>query len=70
MKNGARLFPIRLLLQFGETGLKIIVFLFGFAFKSTGFIMRRFFVLIVGAIIGAFLGKKYIEKKVVQGKKQ
>jgi hypothetical protein len=69
MKSPIILFPVRLVLQFGQTGLKIIAFLFGFAFKTTGFLVRRFFALIAGAIIGVFLGKKYIGRNGIPGKK-
>lgn len=70
MKSPVILFPIRLVLRFGETGLKIIVFLFSFVFKTSGFLVRRFFALTVGAVIGLLLGRKHIGVKVFPGKKK
>jgi hypothetical protein len=60
MKRPIILLPIRLVLRFGETGLKIILFLFGLAFKTSGFLVSRFFTLTVGALIGLLLGRKTI----------
>lgn len=63
MKRPIILFPIRLLFSFGGTGLRIIAFLFGFAFKTAGFFISRFFALTIGAVIGLLLGRKHIGMK-------
>jgi hypothetical protein len=70
MKRPIIFFPFRLVLRFGETGLKIIVFLFSFAFKATGFLVTRFFALTVGTVIGVLLGRKRIGERLHSGKKK
>jgi hypothetical protein len=70
MKRPVIFFPIRLVLRFGETGLRIILFLFGFAFKTTGFLANRFFALTLGAVIGMLLGRKHIGVKMFNSKKK
>jgi hypothetical protein len=70
MKRPIIFFPIRLVLRFGETGLRIILFLFGFAFKTTGFFASRFFALTVGAVIGMLMGRKHIGVKIFNGRKK
>lgn len=69
MKRPVIFFPISLVLRFGETGLKIVMFLFGFAFKSAAFLVKRLFAVTVGAFIGLLLGKKHIQVK-LGGKKR
>jgi hypothetical protein len=56
-------FPFRLAFRIGGTGIKIIGFLFGFFFKTLGFIARRFSLVFIGVLIGLFLGRKQIAKK-------
>lgn len=70
MKRPIIFLPIRLALRFGETGLRVILFLFGFAFKTTGFLASRFFAVTVGAIIGLLLSRKHIGVKIFSGKKK
>jgi hypothetical protein len=62
-------FPIRLLFRVGETGVKIIGFMIGFGFRTLGFVITRYPVLIIGALVGLFLGRKQIEKKLSQNGK-
>jgi len=63
MKRPIIFFPISLVLRFGETAIKIIVFLFALAFKTSGFLVGRLFGITVGALIGLLLGKKHIGMK-------
>ena len=62
-------FPFRLLFRVGETGIKILGFIIGFAFRSVGFFASRFSVFFFGALIGLFLGRKQIAKKLSEIKK-
>ena len=61
--------PFRLLFRVGGTGLKIVGFILGFAFRMVGFIATRFSTVIIGALIGVFLARKQIKKKLSQGEK-
>ena len=70
MKGPVIFLPIRLVLRFGETGFKIILFLSGFAFKTIGFLVSRFFALSIGALIGMLLGRKHVGVMLFPGKKK
>jgi hypothetical protein len=70
MKRPIILLPIRVLFRIGETGLRIVLFLFGFSFKAAGFFINRFAALTIGAVIGMLLGRKHIGVKIFNGKKK
>jgi hypothetical protein len=60
--------PFRLVAGIAGTLLKVIGLVLNFGFKGARFAGGRFFSILIAAVVGFFLGKKYFAGKDEQGK--
>ena len=55
--------PFKILFGIGEFGVRLAGFLVRMGFKGLGFFFSRGLLLVLGAVIGFFLGRKYLKKR-------
>ncbi|MBN2035844.1 MAG: hypothetical protein JW768_03800 [Chitinispirillaceae bacterium] len=55
--------PVKIILGIAGTVIKIVTLLVSFLLKTARFAGGRLFTVIVGGVVGFFLGKKYFAKK-------